>query len=162
MKRPSQLARLEKWSHGHKARSVVVSSPDGYGAGCWSVSLGHENGVTVAEEANFWMLPEEKGGERAYIAEAERQGIVFAGRPDDVDWAGLEATIRAALDAFDRGVWGPRTARHAIADAQLIREAVALVRAQGRREGIAEAIRAFPTAMTGDLHAVMSRILCLR
>ena len=103
----SPLSRLEKWSHGHKARTVTIYSPDSYGAGCWEVTLGHEKGVTVADEANFWTWPDEKGGEAAYRAEAERQGCVFAECPEDTDWAGLDATIEAALAAFDRGVWGP-------------------------------------------------------
>ncbi len=103
------LARLETWSHGHKARSVEIECPNGYGAGCWSVTLTHERGVTRAEEVSFWTWPKEKGGEVAYRAEAEKAGAVFAkGIDDDRDWPGLEATITAALDAFDRGVFGPK------------------------------------------------------
>ena len=33
------LQRLEKWKHGHKARSVKISIDDGYGATCWVVEL---------------------------------------------------------------------------------------------------------------------------
>lgn len=104
--------RLEKWSHGHKARSVCVESPDGYVAGCWEVWLGHEHGVTVASEAQFWGYPEEKGGEAAYRADAEKAGQVYP-TEEQMDegpngWAGLAVTITTALDAFDRGVWGPR------------------------------------------------------
>ena len=116
------LKRLELWSHGHKARSVSIYVPDSYGAGCWVVTLGHEKGVTVAEEACFWTWPESKGGATAYAAEAKKLGVVFAACPEDSDWAGLEATIGAALDAFDNGVWGPRNETHDIPDPQPIRK----------------------------------------
>ena len=109
------FVRLEEWSYGRKSRSVNISHPDGYGAGCWEVQLCHENGVTIADEASFFTLSPEKGGWAAYEAEAKKQGVVFANKsdPDDVDsdeddWAGLERTVRAALDAFDAGIWGPR------------------------------------------------------
>jgi hypothetical protein len=102
------LTRLEQWSRGHKSRSVCIESPDSYGAGCWTVTLGHEKGVTHAAEANFWTLPDDQGGEPAYVAQALAQGVVFAECPEDRDWAGLLATLTTALDAFDRGVMGPR------------------------------------------------------
>ena len=64
--------------------------------------------MTHASEANFWTLPDEQGGEPAYVAQALAQGVVFAECPEDRDWAGLLATITTAIDAFDRGVMGPR------------------------------------------------------
>ena len=129
------LEQLETWSHGHKARSVRVESPDGYGAGCWEVWLGHEHGVTMASEAQFWGYSEEKGGESGYRADVEKLGQVFpteeqmAAGPNG--WAGLEATITCALRAFDRGVWGPRNPTFPLSDAQPIRATVAqLVQAE--------------------------------
>lgn len=109
--------RLEEWSNAHKSHSVVVSCPDSYGAACWTVTLGHAKGVTVAEEASFWTFPEEEGGDAAHKEAALAAGVVFAECPEDKTWAGLDATITAALSAFERGVWGPRTVRHEIAGA---------------------------------------------
>ena len=107
----SILTRLEKWSHGHKSRSVNLESPNGYGAGCWEITLGHERGVTHAAECSFWTLSEDKGGDAEYRRQAEAAGAVFVSGEDDdweYGWPGLERTIACALDAFDRGVWGPR------------------------------------------------------
>ena len=122
------LEQLEKWSHGHKARSVRVESPDSYGAGCWEVWLGHEHGVTMASEAQFWSYSEERGGESGYRADVEKLGQVFP-TEEQMDagldgWAGLECTITCALRAFDRGVWGPRKTTFPLPDAQPIRAAV--------------------------------------
>lgn len=102
------LARLLAWSIGHKSRTVSIDHPDSYVAGCWTVTLGHEKGVTIAEEAQFWTLPEDKGGEVEARKQAEVMGVVYAICGKDEDWVGLPATITAALDAFDRGVWGKR------------------------------------------------------
>jgi hypothetical protein len=77
------------------------------GPGCWEVALHHEHGVTYAHEVTFLAYDEARGGYAAYVAEAEKGGFVFASGEWE-DEPGLEATIVAALDAFDRGVWGKR------------------------------------------------------
>jgi hypothetical protein len=102
---------------------VSVTCPDGYGAGCWTVTLGHEHGVTVAQEACFWTFGEDKGGAEAYLRECTALGVVFADALD-ADWAGLDATIAAALAAFERGVWGPRRDGHDIPRAMLTPDAL--------------------------------------
>ena len=102
------IERLEKWKYGHKCRTVLIEIGDGYGATCWSVELKHENGKTIAEESSFWSLPEEEGGEKAYREAAKQQGVVFAVADDEDDWAGLERTINAAIDAFEMGIWEKR------------------------------------------------------
>lgn len=105
---PDVFARLEEWSHGHKARSVAIESPDSYGAGCWTVTLGHEHGVTGAAECAFFTFPDDKGGAAEYRRQAEAAGFVYVAGEDMDDWPGFAATVACALDAFDRGVWGPR------------------------------------------------------
>ena len=101
------IDRLEKWNHGHKARSVSIHIDDGYGATCWSVKLYHEHGCTTAAEVNFFTCNDDEGGDAAYHVNARKEGVVFVrGGDDDADWPGLAATITAALDAFDSGVYG--------------------------------------------------------
>ena len=127
----SILARLEEWSHGHKSRAVILESPNGYGAGCWQITLGHERGVTHAAECSFWTFSEDKGGDAEYRRQAEAAGAVFVTGEDDDwvgGWPGLERTIACALDAFDRGVWGPRKSEPIVGEparalARLIAEA---------------------------------------
>lgn len=142
------LARLEAWSNGHKARSVEIESPNGYGAGCWSVTLGHERGTTQAAEVSFWTRPPEKGGEVAYRAECEKVGVVFARNIGDRGWPGLEATITAALDAFDRGVFkelkpvaGPDARRRTEAEVLSRAGADAIERALRLRDGEVDELR---------------------
>ena len=146
----SILTRLEKWSHGHKSRSVNLESPNGYGAGCWEITLGHERGVTHAAECSFWTLSEDKGGDAEYRRQAEAAGAVFVSGEDDdweYGWPGLERTIACALDAFDRGVWGPRKSEPIIgqparARARLIAEAEERgVKALERHEKLEEQLR---------------------
>jgi len=109
-KPPSALQRLEAWRrYGARERSVTIEHPCAlFGTGCWEVALYHENGVTYAHEvAYFTTYDDARGGHAAYVAEAEKRGVVFAAGEWDNE-PGLEATIVAALDAFDRGVWGKR------------------------------------------------------
>ena len=107
-KPPSTLERLEAWRRGGRGRSVNIEYPCNIGGpGCWEVALYHENGITYAHEVAFLAYDDARGGHAAYVAEAEARGVVFAAGEWDNE-PGLEATIVAALDAFDRGVWGKR------------------------------------------------------
>ena len=97
------LQRLEAWSEGHHERSVVIERTTALSPMSWHVTLTHEHGRTLACERSFlWGLEPE-----VRLAQMEKQkaaGVVFATTEDAA--IGLEATIDAALDAFDRGVWG--------------------------------------------------------
>lgn len=85
------LERLEKFNAGHKARSVTIFIDDGYGAHCWMIELFHENGRTCGSEVCFW--------------DPRSELVAF---PDNPDWAGLEATLEATLDAFEAGMITPQ------------------------------------------------------
>jgi len=106
------LTRLEKWNGGHKARAVEISIDNGYGASCWAIKLNHEHGTTTASEV---MFTQPKGmSYRQAVELAERQGHVVADKGDDEsdDWPGLEVTISAAIDGFEKGVWKKKVAFH--------------------------------------------------
>lgn len=102
---------LVDWNNGHKARDVEITCPNGYGAGCWTVTLGHEHGQTHASEVSFFTYPDEKGGKAAYNEEARKLGTVFANvNPDGTEyeygtWPGLRDTVRAALNGFSDGIY---------------------------------------------------------
>jgi len=107
-KPPSALQRLEAWKSGDRKRTAHIDHPGSVGGpGCWTVRLYHEHGCTEADEVAYVTYDDARGGHAAYVAEAERRGVVFAAGEWDNE-PGLEATIVAALDAFDRGVWGKR------------------------------------------------------
>jgi hypothetical protein len=92
----STIERLEKWNNGHKARWVNIERDDGYGSSCWTVTLGHERGITTAIE---WIEQDGTEGEPAV-------GHVRVYGKDD--WAGLDATINGAIDAVEKGIFGPK------------------------------------------------------
>jgi len=103
---PSTLERLEAWKRGARTRTAHIDHPGSVGGpGCWTVRLYHEHGCTEADEVAYVTYDEARGGHAAYVAAAEARGVVFAARDEWDDDKGLEATILAALDAFDRGVW---------------------------------------------------------
>ena len=95
------IERLENWNNGHKARSVQIEIDDGYGATCWRVHLFFEKigdyKDIEAAECPFWEYDKDK----------IPPNIVFACGPDEDndDWepfVGLDKTINAALDCFER------------------------------------------------------------
>lgn len=102
------LTRLNLFLAGHRSRRVQIEHPDRYGAGCWTVTLSHERGVTTAHEVSYWTLPEERGGWPAAQAEAKAKGIVFGTETEDGDPIGLPGTLSAALGAFEAGVFAVR------------------------------------------------------
>lgn len=103
---PSTLERLEAWKRGARTRTAHIDHPGSVGGpGCWTVRLYHEHGCTEADEVAYVTYDDARGGHAAYVAAAEARGVVFAARDEWDDDKGLEATILAALDAFDRGVW---------------------------------------------------------
>jgi hypothetical protein len=104
---------LVDWYHSHKAREVRITGPNSYAAGCWSIELDHELGETKAAEAAFFTCSKEDGGRAAYIEKSKQQGVVYANvNPDGTeyqyDWPGLRNTVRAALDAFNAGIYKKR------------------------------------------------------
>ncbi len=93
------LEALEKWKHGHKARSVEISIDDGYGATCWHVQLtgrgpeGKGRQQVDAYEVSFFL--HEPG--------SYPSGVVFVVPPGvDGDWPGLARTIHAAIERAEK------------------------------------------------------------
>lgn len=86
------LAELEAWRCEHKDHWVSVTCDDGYGAGGWSVDLYTERrgdgGVSVVE----------CGGTIDDVSGVPYFVYVVAEYEDGTDWAGIEATILAAVD----------------------------------------------------------------
>lgn len=99
------LKELEEWTGGHKSRYVSgLGIDDGYGATCWSLTLG--SGKLKPEDD--WAGDMAKKSAEIYAAEtnfisygnrAIPPNVVYVvdGDSDD-DWPGLEATILAAID----------------------------------------------------------------
>lgn len=81
------ITRLESWKYARKDRAVEIDIDDGYGSSAWHVMLKHNKGFTSAVE---YCVP--------------REGYVSVGDIDG-DWPGLAATIHAAIDGFERGVF---------------------------------------------------------
>ncbi len=84
------IERLEKWNNGHKARCVQIEIDNGYGSTSWTVELRGENGRQVIAYESV---------EDDYSTDPPH--VVRAAGPDG-GWGGLDATIRAALDHWDR------------------------------------------------------------
>ena len=84
------LKRLDDFVGSHKARHASIHVDDGYGSNCWMIELFHENGRTCGSEVCFW--------------DPRPELVAF---PEEPDWAGLEATLEATLDAYDAGMITP-------------------------------------------------------
>jgi hypothetical protein len=84
------IERLETWTYSHKARSVQIERDNGFGATSWSVELHGENKQRVLAYESV---------EDDYSTDPPH--VVRAVSPSG-DWGGLDATINAALDHWDR------------------------------------------------------------
>lgn len=82
------LERLESWVNSEKPNRCSIAIDDGYGATCWRVRLFECQRLLV----EAW--------ECCFIGSNEpaQDHLVFVMDEDYDDWAGLEATINAALD----------------------------------------------------------------
>ena len=96
------IESLESWKSKHKSRFVRIDIDNGYGAHCWSIYLGGEIDLIVAEtefigdgSPSAWPhYHEDKSGDRIkyYTCVADE---------DMEDWPGLEKVILLALEAWD-------------------------------------------------------------
>jgi len=95
---PSIVDELEDWLFGDKSRSISIEHDDGYGASCWSVTLGQGSQKVVCEETSFIS---QKGVDPRWYEHG--QDLHTVASLDD--WPGLSKTVKHALSCASKFFW---------------------------------------------------------